>query len=63
MTNFFIGILVGLFFSLIAVIVGKRLSNAINDPYHTYKPIRDSLIQRKAEIIKNEDPINKFLND
>lgn len=63
MTNFVGGIVVGLLFSLIAIITGKKLSHMINDPYHTYKPIKDSFIQPKAEIIKNEDPINKFLND
>ena len=63
MTNFILGILVGLVFSLIAVLVGKKLSNTINDPYHTGKHLKNSLVQPKAEIIKNEDPIEKFLNE
>lgn len=63
MINFILGVLTGLLFSLIAVIIGKKLSNVINDPYHTYKHIKNSLVQPKAEIITNKDPIKEFLND
>lgn len=63
MIYFILGIFIGIGLSLIAVIVGKKITVAINDSIHTIQPIKNSFIQQKAEIIKKEDVIEEFLNE
>lgn len=60
---FILGIIVGLLFALIAVITGKKIANAVNNPTYTVAPIKNSFIVPKASIIKKEDIIEEFLNE
>lgn len=63
MLYFILGIIVGLFFSLIALITGKKLEKSINDSKHTIKPLINSFqAPEQATIIKRGDDIEDFLN-
>ena len=63
MVNFILGVIVGLLFSLLAVITGKKLEKVVNDPRYTVSHIKNTFVQPKAQIIKKEDDITDFLNN
>lgn len=64
MLYFILGIIVGLLFALIALMTGKKLEKAINDPKYTVKPIINSFqAPPQASIIKKTDSVDDFLKN
>lgn len=62
-SSYILGIITGLLFSLIAIVVGKKLDKAVNDPHYTVPHIQNTVKMPQATIIKNKDVIQEFLDD